>query len=101
MVGTSHANRTADALEREGATVMRAVIPGWRALKQKIPPMVELIRARLSTVRGDCIVIFQLFDNRFYMARTEEGGLLPAVKEASRDSKYHIHGELVFTPKEL
>ena len=101
MVGTSHANRTADALEREGATEIRAVILGWRALKQKIPPMVELIRARLSTVRGDCIVIFQLFDNRFYMARTEEGGLIPAVKEASRDSKYHIHGELVFTPKEL
>ena len=29
VVGASQANRTADALEREGATVMRAVIPGW------------------------------------------------------------------------
>ena len=101
MVGASHANRTADALEREGATVMRAVIPGWRALKQKIPPMVELVRAKLSTVREDCTVVFQLFDNSFYMARTEEGGLIPAVKQATAGSTYHIHSELVFAPKEL
>ena len=46
-------------------------------------------------------MVFQLFDNRFYMARTEEGGLIPAVKEATAGSKYHIHGELVFAPKEL
>ena len=63
--------------------------------------MVEMVRAKLSTIWDDCTVVFQLFDNSFYMARTEEGGLIPAVKEATAGSKYHIHGELVFAPKEL
>ena len=63
--------------------------------------MVEMVRAKLSTVWDDCTVVFQLFDNSFYMARTEEGGLILAVKEATAGRKYHIHGELVFAPKEL
>ena len=101
VVGTSHAGRTADALEKEGATVLRATIPGWRAIKLKVPAMVDLIRGQLAEVRGDCIVIIQLFDNSFYLAKTEEGGLIPPVKESAPGSKYHVHGELVFAPKEL
>ena len=47
VVGASHAGRTADALEDEGASVLRAIIPGWRVIKTKIPPMVNLMKERL------------------------------------------------------
>ena len=55
----------------------------------------------LGEVKGDCTVIYQLFDNSFHMAKTEEGGLIPAVREPGPGGKYHVHGEAVFAPKEL
>ena len=101
VVGASHAGRTADALEDEGASVLRAIIPGWRVMKSKIPHMVDLMKERLGKVKGDCTVIYQLFDNSFHMAMTEQGGLIPAVWEPGPGGKYHLHGEAIFAPKEL
>ena len=40
VVAASNASRTADALESAGECVSRAVIPGWRCIKPKIPAMV-------------------------------------------------------------
>ena len=101
MVGASHAGRTAHALEDEGATVLRAIIPGWRVMKSKIQSMVDLMKEKLGEVKGDCTVIYQLFDNSFHMAKTEEGGLIPAVRESGPGGKFHVQGEAVFAPKEL
>ena len=66
----------------------------------KVQYMVDLVRSKLKEAGPNCIVVYQLLDNSFYLARTEEGGLIPAVRE-SIGGKYHIQGELVFTPKEL
>ena len=100
LVGASNAGRTADALEQLGVNVLRAVIPGWRGLKMKVQPMVDLVRSKLKEAGPNCIVVHQLLDNSFYLAKTEEGGLIPAVRETI-GGKYHVQGELVFAPKEL
>ena len=42
----------------------------------------------------------QLFDNSFFLAQTEDGGLIPVVCEPN-GCKYHVQGDLVFAPKEL
>ena len=42
VVGASNAGRTAEALEVAEATVIRAVIPGWRSIKTKVPAIVDL-----------------------------------------------------------
>ena len=98
VVGASNAGRTADALEQLGASVLRAVIPGCRGIKIKVQYMVDLVRSKLKEAGPNCIVVYQLLDNSFYLAKTEEGGLIPAVRE-SIGHKYHVQGELVFTPK--
>ena len=100
VVAASNASRTADALESAGECVSRAVIPGWRCIKPKIPAMVDLVRSKLDEFKGDTVVILQLFDNSFFLAQTEDGGLLPAVREPV-GGKFHVHGDLVFAPKEL
>ena len=100
VIGASNAGRTADALEKAGEHVSRAVIPGWRCMKPKIPAMVDLVRSKLEEAKGDIVVILQLFDNCFFLAQTEDGGLLPAVREPV-GGKFHVHGDLVFAPKEL
>ena len=58
------------------------------------------MRNKLQEVKGNCVVLLQLFDNNFFLARTEDGGLIPAVREAV-SGKYHVHGDLVVAPKEI
>ena len=62
--------------------------------------MVDLVQSKLEEAKGDIVVILQLFDNGFFLAQTEDGGLLPAVREPV-GGKFHVHGDLVFAPKEL
>ena len=62
--------------------------------------MLELVQEKLGGIRGPCNVVIQMYDNSFYLAKSEEGGLIPAVRE-SVGGKYHVHGESVFIPKEL
>ena len=100
VVGASNAGRTADALSREGISVLRAVIPGWYCIKLKVPAMLNLIKSKLEEAKDVCVIMYQLFDNSFYLAKTAEGGLIPVVREES-GGKYHVHGELTFAPKEL
>ena len=100
VVGASNAARTADSLERAGQTVKCATIPGWRCTKQKAPMMAELVAEKLQGLKGQCTVAFQLYDNNFFVTRTEEGGLVPAVRNES-NGRYHVHGESVMVPKEM
>ena len=100
VVGASNVGQTTDALESAGERICRAVIPGWRCIKLKIPAMVDLVRSKLDELKGDTVVFLQLFDNSFFLAQTEDGGLIPAVREPM-GGKFHVHGDLVFAPKEL
>ena len=99
VVGASNAARTADALERAGADVLRAITPGWRCMKQKVPAMVDLVKQRLEEASPGCVVVYQLYDSSFHFARTEEGSLVPACKSPG-DGRFHTHGEAVVAPKE-
>ena len=99
VCGASNASRTADALERTGAEVLRAIMPGWRCMRQKAITMAELVKTTLKTARPNCVVVFQIFDTSFHFARTEDGGLVPACR-ATSDAKFHVHGESVVAPKE-
>ena len=94
MVGASNAARTAEALERAGAVVLCAVLPGWRCLKMKVPAMVELIKKQLEGANPRCVAVFQLYDSSFHFARTEEGSLIPACRSLA-DGKFHTQGEAV------
>ena len=52
VVGASNVGQTTDALESAGERICRAVIPGWRCIKLKIPAMVDLVRSKLDELRG-------------------------------------------------
>ena len=99
VVGASNAARTADALERAGADVLHAILPGWRCLRQKAVAMAELVRTVMLTAKPKCVVVLQIFDTSFHFARTEDGGLVPACRSAD-DARFHVHGESVVAPKE-
>ena len=82
VVGASNAKRCADALEKRGHEVIRAIIPGWSCVKSKIPEMEVLLRRKLLEASEDCAVVLQFLDTAFYFTRTEVGGLQPAKCQA-------------------
>ena len=42
-----------------------------------------LIKSKLEEAKDDCVILYPLFDNSFYLAKTAEGGLIPVVREES------------------
>ena len=99
VVGASHAGCTADALAATIATVTKVVVSGWRIMKQKVAKMCEDLKAVLADVGEDCTVVYQMFDADYFLAKSDEGGLLLICKLISRE--FHVDGELAFAPKEL
>ena len=72
------------------------VVPGWRIMKQKVAKMCDL-KLVLAEAGEDCIVVFQLLDANYFLAKSDEGGLLPICKLITGD--YHVEGELAFAPQ--
>ena len=100
IVGASHADQTGDALiRRGGATVKKVIMPAWRAIRDKIPPMVAWIETVMADEPEDSLVFFQLLDSSMYLARTDEGGLAPA--KPCSDGIYHVEGKSTLAPKEF
>ena len=99
VVGASHASRTADCLSACGASVVKLTVPGWRITRPKVADMAVRLKDALVEEGEECTVIYEMFDSNFFLARTEEGGLVPICKRAA--GGYHVDGDLVFAPKEL
>ena len=100
VVGASHAGRTTQALKQTGYKAMLVTVPGWRAIKIKAPAMEAVLKEALQDMEPNCTVVFQMLDSAFYYARTDEGSLLPGVRDPVT-GRYHMHGELVLGPKEM
>ena len=99
VVGSSHADRTAAGLSRTGASVSKLIVPAWRAMKSKVTAMADSIKKQLEGEPSNTVVVLQFLDTSLFIARTEEGGLVPAWK--GLDGAYHVDGDSVLVPKEL
>ena len=96
VVGSSNAKRLAAALAAKGIPVGSVLCNSWRATKQSVTVMADHVRQEL--VSGNyTAVIFQLLDNNLYFASTEEGGLIPALRD--NDGNYHVEGDLTIADK--
>ena len=100
VVGASNASRTADALADIGSSVVKLTVPGWRITRPKVAEMAAKLQAALAAEDPDCVVVFEMFDANFFLARTEDGGMVPICKRGT-NSEFHVDGDLVFAPKEL
>jgi hypothetical protein len=101
IVGSSHAIRLAEALKKTGALTVLAAKPGWRISKAAVEDLVKLTSECLDAAgksAGEDFFIFQLFDNSFHMARSEECTYLPHSKDSN--GRYHVFGEAVLAPRD-
>ena len=67
--------------------------------EESVAKMCDDLKLVLVEAGEDCTVVFLLFDANYYLAKSDEGGLLPIRKLVTGD--YHVEGELAFAPKEL
>ena len=77
VVGASHASRTADALAKSGETVTKLTQPGWRITRPKVADFASKLHQLLEKEGADCTVVFEMLDSNFFLAKTEEGGMVP------------------------
>jgi len=99
VVGASHASRLAVQLDLLGHNVTQITHPGWRATRDKVNKMTEEVMTAASELSADTLVIFWLYDNSLYFARTEEGGFIPIRRAV--DGTYHVDGDLMLAPVEV
>jgi hypothetical protein len=93
VIGGSHAIRLAEAIRESGSAAIVAAKPGWRVSASAVESLLSLASMKIEDV-----YIYQLFDNSFHMARSEEFVLLPHSKDAS--GRYHVFGEAVLAPRD-
>jgi hypothetical protein len=100
VVGSSHASRTAAALQRADFEVDTIIKPNWRALKNSKKDLsselaLEVV-SKLEEKKVDT-VIFQLLDANIYWALQEDGSAIAA--RCGPDKKYHMDGDIITSSK--
>jgi hypothetical protein len=100
VVGSSHASKTAGALERAGYDVELLFKPNWRALKNARRDMAQELATeicdKLEQKKTDTVV-FQLLDSNVYWALQSDGSTISA--RSGPDNKYHYDGDLITISK--
>jgi uncharacterized membrane protein YgcG len=70
----------------------------WRATTREVGKLMDEIKEAVAGAKGDAAVVLGMTDNSFYMARTEDGSLIPHRRDL--DGKYHIDGDILCSPLE-
>ena len=97
VVGSSNAERLAEAMAGRGATVTSVLSPNWRILKGSVERLRGLLEAEIQRSNPGCVIL-HLMDNTVFFAKSEDGSMVPARRGA--DGSYHVDGELAIASKE-
>jgi hypothetical protein len=94
VIGASHGARIALAMEDLGAVVVDLSCPGWRITTDNVSSMCQQLSTVLAeSYDGETMIVYQLFDNNFYMVCDEDG--VRSLPAKGTDNKYHVQGRLV------
>jgi hypothetical protein len=97
VIGASHMRRTALLLANKGHKVKIVETAHWRATKREVDKLLEDIKATIGSDRSDSVaLVFCMTDNAYYLARAEDGSLLPHCRAI--DGTYHMNGDVVCSP---
>ena len=92
FVGSSHANRTATAMNALGEPVNCLASPYWQLNGENVNATAKILADATSSNPG-AVVIYQLYDSSIYFSLSEEGeSTLP---KRGEDGAYHVVGELI------
>jgi hypothetical protein len=97
LIGASHMRRTAEALANTGHKVKLVETGHWRATKREVDKLLIDVKMTIGSERSDGVaLVFCMTDNAFYLARAEDGSLLPHCRAI--DGVYHMNGDVVCSP---
>jgi hypothetical protein len=94
VCGTSHSVQLANALDDLEVNVVDISCPGWKISADSVEEMRQQLVNVLKEHRdGTTVIIYQLFDNSWYMA-INEAGEKAELEKNDTDGKYHVPGKL-------
>jgi hypothetical protein len=97
VIGGQHAAATAAELESRGAQVKLLYLPHYRDCAVHAGKIREGLAG--MEIDAETYLVCQVFDSGLYMAKTDEGALIPPCRRA--DGTYHIDGVLEFLDKDM
>ena len=89
--GASHAGRLAATLEEGGHHVINFSTPGWRLSEEAVEQLARQVTEAVTQL-GNCVLIYQIFDNNVHFSCTGPGER--ALPRKAQDGYYHIEGKL-------
>jgi hypothetical protein len=97
IVGASHGRRLADLLADTGEETVYVEAPSFRLLNKDVVKLAEDIADALGESNSEeAIILLNLVDNSFFVARCEDGHYIPPHKDNL--GHYHIDGEITCAP---
>jgi uncharacterized membrane protein YgcG len=82
-------------LESTGASVHVVETAHWRATSREVLKLLEEIKSAMVD-NTEVAVVLGMTDNSFYVARTEDGSLIPHRRDI--EGKYHMDGDILCSP---
>jgi hypothetical protein len=98
IVGSSHASKVKEELERKGYSTALVYAANWRIDADSAEALASLVRSTIQSQDPE-IIVMQLMDNSFYFGRTDDGSMIAATK--GKDGIYHLMGAVSLCSKEL
>jgi hypothetical protein len=99
VVGNSHANRVACALEDLGLDAKLISAAGWAGDPELNNSIAQLVKEEVELAEGELVIIYFLYDNEVYVVDHEDGEQTAPIK-MSGSNKYHINGKLGVVDRE-
>jgi hypothetical protein len=96
LVGSSHAGKLGAALRKAGHIAEVIYEQNWRATRDSVYHMTELVVEKMNRSKIDVLVLCVL-DNSVYFSLLEDGSTQPVVKD--KKGHYHMHGDIIVSSK--
>jgi hypothetical protein len=99
IVGASHGRRLDAALQELGEDTCYVEAPAFRLLNKDMERIMETIEDALGDAdKNQAVLLLNLVDNSFFVAKCEDGHCIPPHKDTT--GVYHIDGEIACAPVE-
>jgi hypothetical protein len=100
VVGASHAKRICDVLNDDSLNATLIETPTFRLMSKDVAALTASIRNDIDvSLDDDVVLVLNVLDNTFFVAKTEDGHYYP-IRKHIEDSSYHVEGDISCSPVE-
>ncbi len=95
FIGGSNARYLSQAAAMLGIDASMIASGGWKLTRENVDKLIPDLRELLGCLPPSTPIVLFCLDNSYFLAATEEGGMVPISRCVPGDSTFHVNGALV------